>query len=107
MKGTNFNYCNNVFKKKVQLSLTLMCIANYFILTNKLLFFKYFFVYFIQVMCLILNQNKNKINGIHTVSVESVDMVPETPESGAPEEEGNCNLKKYMCYSINCILDSE
>jgi len=35
-------------------------------------------------MCLILNKNKN-----HTTSLESVEMFPETSESGAPEEGGN------------------
>lgn len=40
-------------------------------------------------MCLILNKNKNKTNGICTTSLESIDMVPETPESGPPEESGN------------------
>ncbi|XP_025419971.1 protein purity of essence-like [Sipha flava] len=39
-----------------------------------------------KVMCLILNKNKNKTNGIRTTSLESIDMVPETPESGPPEE---------------------
>lgn len=38
-------------------------------------------------MCLILNKNKNKVNGICTTSLESIDM-PGTPESGAPEEGG-------------------
>lgn len=38
-------------------------------------------------MCLI-SQTKNKTNGIG-ISLESIDNVPETPESGAPEDEGN------------------
>lgn len=38
-------------------------------------------------MCLI-SQTKNKINGIGT-SLESIDNVPGTPESGAPEEGGD------------------
>lgn len=39
-------------------------------------------------MCLVLNKNKNKINGIRTTSLESIDMLPGSPESGAPEEGG-------------------
>jgi len=40
-------------------------------------------------MCLVLHKNKNKINGLRTTSLESIDMLPETPESRAPEEGGN------------------
>lgn len=49
-------------------------------------------------MCLVLNKNKNKIN--RTISLESIDMLPGTPESGAPQDGGNllhiftrCNRK--------------
>lgn len=38
-------------------------------------------------MCLVLNKNKNKIN--RTISLESIDMLPGTPESGAPQDGGN------------------
>lgn len=41
-------------------------------------------------MCLILNKNKN--NGICTTSLESVNMLSGTPESGAHEERGNDKL---------------
>lgn len=40
-------------------------------------------------MSLILNKNKNKINGIRTTSLESIDVLPGSPESGTPEEGGN------------------
>ncbi|XP_026807089.1 E3 ubiquitin-protein ligase UBR4 isoform X1 [Rhopalosiphum maidis] len=39
-----------------------------------------------KVMCLVLNKNKNKVNGIRTTSLESIDMLPGTPESGAPQD---------------------
>jgi len=35
----------------------------------------------------VLNKNKNKIN--RTISLESIDMLPGTPESGAPQDGGN------------------
>lgn len=37
-------------------------------------------------MCLILNKKKRRIS---VLSVESVDMLPGSPESGTPEEGGN------------------
>lgn len=45
-------------------------------------------------MCLV-SQTKNKINGIG-ISLESIDNVPDTPESGAPEDEGN------FIYKLDC-----
>lgn len=45
-------------------------------------------------MYLVTNKNKNKANGVCTTSLESVDMMPGTPESGAPEDGGN--LKFYL-----------
>lgn len=46
-------------------------------------------------MYLVFNKNKNKTNGICTTSLEStIDMMPGTPESGAPEDGGD--LKFYL-----------
>lgn len=47
-------------------------------------------------MYLILN--KNKVNGICTTSLESVEMSPGTPESGVPEEGGNRNDLLFIIY---------
>lgn len=55
-------------------------------------------------MCLILNKNKNKTNGNHTLnfsSLDSFDVLPGTPESGAPEEGGNLNNIFLRVYIYN------
>lgn len=57
-------------------------------------------------MCLVLNKNKNKVNGIPTTSLESIDMLPGTPESGAPQDGGNLfYIKKdlYLTYIYEII----
>lgn len=43
-------------------------------------------------MFIMSNKSKNKVTGICTTSLESIDMFPETPESGALEEGGNFKL---------------
>lgn len=51
-------------------------------------------------MCLLLSQNKT--NGNRSSSLDSIDVLPGTPESGVPEEGGNLN-NIFLRYVINLL----
>lgn len=48
--------------------------------------------------------NKNKTNGNRTNSLESVNSLPRTPDSGTSEEEGNHKVVFLNTFLfVNCI----
>lgn len=49
--------------------------------------------------------NKNKINGNRTTSLESINSLPKTPDSGASEEEGNKNKQTFKLLSSKFLFN--